>query len=87
MVDLPDVCGVCGAPHSTCTPAGHTDSEGVGVTRGVIVRQRPSDQDGRVTVPLRLTGAAGPVAPADPAPTSAPAPAAARPRRAGRTRG
>ena len=54
FVDTAEACGVCGAPHSTCKPAGNTDSEGVGTTRGVIVRLQ---EPGRVVVPIVTPGA------------------------------
>lgn len=36
-----EACGVCGAPHASCKGPDDLGGEGVGVTRGVIVRQAP----------------------------------------------
>ena len=65
LFDYVEACGVCGAPHSTCKPAGNTDSDAVGVTRGVIVRHLQPNE-GRVEVPVHLTGAAVPAVTAAP---------------------
>ncbi len=45
----PGPCGVCGAAHSTCKGE-RDDSTGVGVTRGVIIRQLPQ-RDAMATPP------------------------------------
>jgi hypothetical protein len=51
----PGPCPICGAAHSACKPAGDPGGDGVGVTRGVIVRSR---DDGRIVLPASRLGGA-----------------------------
>lgn len=53
----PGPCPVCGTAHAACK--GDTDSEGIGVTRGVVIRQLPQRDAG-----VNPVAAAEPAAPA-----------------------
>lgn len=50
ILGSPGPCPICGTAHTGCKPAGDPGGEGVGVSRGVIVRTR---DDGRVTGPIQ----------------------------------